>query len=141
MSAVAVDSGILYALFDASDKHHKAAQEFLLTNADAFVTTVPVLTEVVYLLQFDGLAQRAFLAFAAAVLDVDQQIIADVPRIIDVMAKYADLPADFADASLVALCERRGLDRIATVDSDFEIYRTVRGKHLENVFKSGNARR
>jgi uncharacterized protein len=50
------------------------------------------------------------------------------------MNKYADLPADFADASLVAMCERRGIADIATLDTHFDIYRTADRKRLRNVF-------
>ena len=39
------------------------------------------------------------------------------------MAKYADLPMDLADATLVALAEERGQRRIFTLDSDFRVYR------------------
>jgi uncharacterized protein len=50
------------------------------------------------------------------------------------MEKYEDLPADFADASLLALSERSGIELIATFDSDFDIYRTRTRKRLKNVF-------
>jgi len=39
------------------------------------------------------------------------------------MAKYADVPMDFADACLVVLAERLGSDLIFTIDSDFRVYR------------------
>jgi len=35
------------------------------------------------------------------------------------MAKYADLPMDLADATRVALAEERGLRLVFTLDSDF----------------------
>ena len=49
------------------------------------------------------------------------------------MEKYEDLPADFADASLLALCERRGIETIASFDKDFDVYRTKGRKRLRNV--------
>ena len=39
------------------------------------------------------------------------------------MEKYRDTPMDLADASLVAIAESQGLQRIFTLDSDFRIYR------------------
>ena len=39
------------------------------------------------------------------------------------MMKYADVPMDFADATLVALAEERDDTRILTLDSDFHVYR------------------
>lgn len=41
----------------------------------------------------------------------------------DLMGKYADVPMDLADASLVALAESVKLNRVFTLDGDFHIYR------------------
>lgn len=54
--------------------------------------------------------------------------IADLSRVAQerssrLMAKYADLPMDLADATLVALAEEREDRRVFTLDSDFEVYR------------------
>jgi predicted nucleic acid-binding protein len=47
----------------------------------------------------------------------------DLPDLERLMLKYADLPMDFADATLVRLAEREGLTTILTVDRDFDVYR------------------
>jgi hypothetical protein len=47
----------------------------------------------------------------------------EIQRVTDLMAKYADVPMDFADACLVVLAERLGSDLIFTIDSDFRVYR------------------
>lgn len=39
------------------------------------------------------------------------------------MEKYSRVPMSLADASLVALAELRGINRIFTLDSDFDLYR------------------
>jgi predicted nucleic acid-binding protein len=39
------------------------------------------------------------------------------------MEKYADIPMDLADASLVAAAETRRIQRIFTFDTDFRVYR------------------
>jgi hypothetical protein len=45
------------------------------------------------------------------------------------MAKYADRPMDFADATLVHLGACKGLNTILTIDhDDFETYRLPGGK-------------
>ena len=45
------------------------------------------------------------------------------------MAKYADSPMDFADATLVALAEERSIASIVTLDrKDFSVYRTASRK-------------
>jgi predicted nucleic acid-binding protein len=40
----------------------------------------------------------------------------DLPRIAALVTKYADLPADFADVSLVWLAHKKRIDKIVTVD-------------------------
>ena len=45
-------------------------------------------------------------------------------RAVDLMARYRNLPMDFADASLVTLGENLGLDRVFTLDQrGFGVYR------------------
>ena len=75
-----------------------------------------------------------FMEWLSAVVEIDDALREDLPRMIEIMKKYDDLPADLADVSLVALCERRGVSTIASVDSDFEVYRLPKGRKFENVF-------
>lgn len=133
MPSVAVDSSVLYALFDESDGWQVSALNFLASNRDELVTNMVVMTEVLYLLQWSGSKQREFLGFAASSLVFDGETPSDLARIAEIMKKYDDLPASFADAALLAMCERTGVDRIATFDSDFDIYRMMNGKALTNV--------
>jgi uncharacterized protein len=96
------------------------------------------LTEATFLLRFSVEAQRDLLSWAHRALDIDQGTAADLPRIASLLDKYRDMPADFADASLVALAERLNLSRVASVDSDFAVYRTLGRRAFENVFLLGD---
>ena len=50
--------------------------------------------------------------------------LADLPRIRELMAKYANRPMDLADAALIRVAEREGIRKIFTVDrEDFAVYR------------------
>jgi predicted nucleic acid-binding protein len=52
---------------------------------------------------------------------------ADLPALEILMRRYADRPMDFADATLVHVAEREGLNTILTIDhDDFETYRIGR---------------
>ena len=59
---------------------------------------------------------------------------ADWDRMLELLPKYADLPMDFTDATLVALCERLGTRDIASVDSDFTVYRYRNRQSFRNLF-------
>jgi len=57
-----------------------------------------------------------------------------VQRISQLMEKYADLPMDLADASLVILAEELGHGRIVSTDQrDFETYRWKNHYPFQNL--------
>ena len=65
---------------------------------------------------------------AVRLLPLDEE---DVPRIRELMEKYADLPMDLADAALVRVAERDGLRTVFTIDRrDFTVYRLKGGRRL-----------
>ena len=133
MPSTVVDAGPLIALFDPTDREHTTVKAFLRSNTDQLLTNMVVIGEVAHFLDGVRHRQREFLGWVQRAITVDEQVTADLRRIVEIMAKYDDLPADFADASLVALCERRGIERVASFDSDFDIYRTRSRKRLHNV--------
>jgi predicted nucleic acid-binding protein len=114
----------MVALVDASDQHHRSSVSTFRSVREPLGTVWPALTEAMYLLLdlpqgqdavWEMLERRVF-----RILALDQD---DVPRIRELMAKYADRPMDLADAALVRVAERDGLDTIFTIDRDFEVYR------------------
>ena len=135
MQSIVVDAGPLIGLFDPDDAHHKAAGEFLRRSGEArLITTSLVIGEVAAMLSDMPPNLFRFLDWVLAAVEVDDRLHEDLPRILEIMAKYGDLPADLADASLVALCERRGISTVASIESDFDVYRLPKGKKFENVF-------
>ncbi len=85
-------------------------------------------------MQVNHEARRDFLDWVQRAVTIDLGEHGDLRRIGELMDKYQDLPADFADVSLVAMAERLKIHRIATIDSDFLVYR-IHGKHpFDNVF-------
>ncbi len=134
---VAIDSGPLVGLFSRDDVNHQAARRFFRSFKDQGFTTVPVITEVMYLLDFRVDVQLDFLRWlrrgAFSIVDLDA---GDWDRIADLHQKYGDRVIDLADSSLVAACERLKTRLVATVDSDFDIYRWRGNELFVNVFES-----
>lgn len=130
-----VDAGPLIALFDRDDHFHQAARGFIRENKTAFISTWPVATEVSHMLDFDLRAQLDFLRWiergGLTLLPVQDD---KVPRFIELMDQYADRPMDLSDASLVLAAETLDAYDIASIDRDFDVYRTANGRHLRNVF-------
>lgn len=98
--------------------------------------TWPVFTEAMYLLGDAGGwgAQDAlWLLLARNDLELAHLPQDSVERVRALMEKYRDRPISLADATLVALAEKRRLKRIFTLDSDFDIYRIRGRERLERI--------
>lgn len=122
---ILVDAGPLVALVDADDQHHASCVTALKQLREPLGTVWPALTEAMYVLAELPRAQEALWEMlarsAVQLLALD---LGDVPRIRELMRKYADRSMDLADAALVRVAEREGIRRIFTVDrSDFAVYR------------------
>ncbi len=121
-----VDAGPLVALIDADEPDHHTCVLALATLALPLVTTCPAFTEAMYLLnRAGGPAGRQALwrLVSTGRLAISDLPMAALERSAVLMDKYADLPMDLADATLVALAEQAGQRRIFTLDRDFTIYR------------------
>jgi len=129
---VLLDTTIFVAALDPDARPHRLATQALAGHAGQLLTTMAVLAEALYFLGkrrgWAGQARVWQLVRAGAV-----SVVQDLPleRIAELMEQYRDRPMDFADASLVALAEARGLSRVFSLDSDFRIYRTADGRSLE----------
>lgn len=125
-SAVLIDASPLVALLNASDPHHGWIAKKLAPLAGEFVTTGAVLTEAMHFLQAvpEG-PGRLIELILRGVLKLDDCF--DHESLLSaalLMKKYADLPMDFADASLVWLADKFGTGDILTLDErGFRTYR------------------
>ena len=128
-----VDTGPLVAWLDADDGHHTAVNRFMAGFQGQLLSTWPVLTETCHLVP-DHLAANFLRWVGAGGLTVVDLPTEAITGLADRMDKYADLPMDLADASLIWLAETRGVLDILTLDKrDFGVYRTVHGKALNNL--------
>jgi predicted nucleic acid-binding protein len=122
-----IDAGPLLATINRNDNWHAESAELLRRLDCPFYTTLAVITEAMHLLgRHTGSPGQAALwrLILRSDLVVEHPTQRDLQRMADLMSRYADRPMDFADASLVAVAERLGLDRIVTLDrTDFSIYR------------------
>lgn len=137
MQKTLIDSGPLIALFDGSDRHHQLVLECLRSYRGQLVSSWAVLTEVSHMLDFNLQVQLDFLAWvergALQVCDIAQT---ELLAIRSMMEKYGDLPMDLADASLLHLANRENIRQIISIDSDFDVYRTLKRQPLKNLLYS-----
>ena len=131
-----IDAGPLVALIDADEVDHELCRLVLAGLPLPLLTTWPAYAEAMYLLARTGgrAGREALWALAlSGRLDIADLSRAAVERSSRLMAKYADLPMDLADATLVALAEERGDRRVFTLDSDFRVYRLHDRQRFEVV--------
>jgi len=131
-----IDSGPLIALFDKSDNYHKKVLKFLKEFKGELVTTWAVITEVSHMLDFSLKAQTDFLEWinigGVQLVDITQN---ELNQMIKMMKKYSDIPMDLADASLMYVANTQKIKHIVSIDSDFDIYRTLKKQSLVNLLR------
>jgi uncharacterized protein len=127
-----VDTGPLVAAADRTDRYHTACAELLETATGPLVTTAMVVAEAVYLLsrELGAHAEPPFYdAIINGALTVEPLTQQDWQRIRELVARYNDLPLGGTDASLIAIAERLGATRIATLDRAH--FHVVRPAHCD----------
>lgn len=134
---IIADTGFWLAIANRKDRFHTIAVDVLSQLQEPLITTWPVVTETCYLmlsrlghdaqLQFmQSLEQRIFEVF-----NLQEEHYKQLTRL---MKKYADLPMDLADASLVILAEDLDHGRILSTDTrDFQGYRWKQKRPFKNL--------
>ena len=125
-----LDTGPWLALIDRSESRHTECVQWLKNFSGRLYSTEAVLTEVLYILNFSITAQCAALDFVLeSVVEIVPSNIESLKKTKNLMKKYADLPMDFADATLVCLATQTGMQNIVTLDKkDFAIYKLPKKK-------------
>ena len=128
--ALICDTGVLYAAIDEHDVHHEVCADHVLDPPEELAVPAPVVVELEWLVtsrmsldQFDGFLQSVEVG-AIEVADLEP---GDYARIRQLCRLYEDLPLGLVDASIVALAERLGERRIATLDHRH--FAVVRARH------------
>ena len=130
-----LDTGAFIALVDRSEKRHADCVAALENWTGTVVTTEAVVAETLYLVGPRWSAQKICLEFLlrGAFLTVPTSPPA-LARVAALMERYRDVPMDFTDATLVALAEDLGTDRVFTLDRrGFTTYRLNRRKAFQII--------
>ena len=130
-----IDTGPLAAILNASDPLHAKCTEAFKEFPSPLRTCWPVITETAYLVRYSLPALRTLIRLiqsnALSILPIG---IADLSQIEAILSKYHDQQFQLADACLMYLAEREGIDVVLTLDRrDFGLYRTSAGKPLTLV--------
>jgi predicted nucleic acid-binding protein len=126
------DTGPLVAIVRTREKAHKKCAAALKTFRPPLLTCWPVLTEAAWLLRKEPDGMRAIGRLVDSGLvklaELDETALAWISAFMD---RYASAKAQMADAALMYIAEREGIDTVFTLDRrDFSIYRTTDGRAL-----------
>lgn len=120
-----LDTGALVSLLDRSQSRHHEFVRYFSDWTAPVVSSDAVLTEATHVLGRISNGRRAcldfFLSGGAVLIPASTSSLRRCRELIEI---YADLPMDYADASLVALAEELGTNLVFTTDvRDFTVYR------------------
>lgn len=132
---VLLDAGPIVALLDRRDQWHAASPGAWQQLAYRCITTEAVLAEACHLMLRGRYAAAApvelVLDAGIPILPLNRE---DHQRAARLMRDYADLPMDYADASIVSLADALDITRVFSTDRrGFGVYRLAGGKRFEIV--------
>jgi predicted nucleic acid-binding protein len=130
--ALVLDSGVVYSSLDRNDADHAACSSLLNDASESLVIPEPVLVEVDYLV-----GTRLKPAVFSALLDdilagayvLEHLEASDLERVRHLCRQYEDAEIGFVDASVVAITERLGEDKVATLDRRH--FGIIRPRHVD----------
>ena len=130
-----LDTGALVAALHRGDRDHARCVAALAGFRGTLLTTEAVLTESLYLMaRFAGGQEACLDFFLRQGATLIPQSLDSLARCKQLMGRYADLPMDFADATLVVLAEELGVKRVLTLDRrGFGVYRIGRRERFTIV--------
>jgi uncharacterized protein len=136
LKAWILDTGPLVAYLDASEREHARVAARLDAFTGQLLTTTAVITEAMHLLASDrrGPALLADFVALSGLQIFDFSEAAPLAEAARRMAKYSNVPMDYADATLVLLAERSGVFEVLTLDyRGFTVFRSSQGKSFVMV--------
>lgn len=136
MRAWLLDTGPIVAYLDPSEKDHFKVATRLNAFKGQLFTTSAVITEAMHFLTSvrGGPALLAELVAHSGLQIQDFSESEDLAEAARRMDKYADIPMDYADATLVLLAEQLEIFHLLTLDRrGFSVFRSARGKRFSLV--------
>lgn len=124
-----IDTGVLVAAADRSDPQHEVCAALVSDESSTLTTTAMVIAEAAYLLDRQigpHVESLLYQSIVDGALYIAPLTLSDWRRVRELVDTYADLRLGGTDASLIALAERTGERRIATLNRrDFAVVRPV----------------
>lgn len=132
--ALLLDTGPILALLDRDDPHHHACVALVEASNEDLVVPSLVLVEVNYWVR-KMLDLHSWLTFvedvSAGAYRLVEASVDDLVRAAEIERDNEDLRLGLVDATVMALCERMGEDKVATLDRRH--FAAVRPRHCDSL--------
>jgi predicted nucleic acid-binding protein len=126
---VLLDTGVIVALLDRSEKAHRVCAEAIHAAVPPLITCEAVIAESCYLLRnFPGAPEAVIDNVVAGIIQIPFQLSKEAASVRQILRKYRDRKIDLADACLIRLANEFEAADILTLDRDFTIYRWGKNK-------------
>jgi len=126
---VLLDTGVIVALLDRSERYHARCAQALESLEQPLATCEAVIAESCYLLRtIPGAAETVLANVEQGIFQIPMQLNQAAAPIRAILRKYRDVPADLADACLIHMADELETGEILTLDSDFARYRWRRNR-------------
>lgn len=130
--ALVLDTGVLYGAMDRDDQAHQQCRQLLDGTSEGLVIPSPILPEVDYWVA-KHLGPGAMITLLgdirAGAFRVEDLRDVDYQRVAQVLDVYDDLDVGFVDAAILAVTERLGEPKLATLDRRH--FAVLRPRHVE----------
>lgn len=132
MKTIIADAGPLVALLNRRDQFHTWAVDSLKTIKEPLHTCEAVLTEVFFRLSHVPRGQEQLLDLLTEpdLIVLGWRLDNNRAQVKQLMKKYSDTPASFADTCLVSIAASSSSPVMWTTDRHFEIYRLPGSKRI-----------
>ena len=127
-----LDTSVVVASLHRSERHHEACRSLIEASTEPMAIPAPALCKI------DHLVHRRVAAAAMAALlrdiergayllqELDEE---DLPRVVQIMERYADLDVGYVDAAVLAIVERLDEPKLATLDRKH--FGAMRPRHVD----------
>ena len=138
MKPILLDTGVIVALLDQSERHHEDCAECVRALERPLVTCEAVIAESCYLLRgLRGAAEAVIENVAAGIFQLPFSLSREAGVLKQYLRKYRDRKIDLADACLIRLAEEFETADILTLDTDFQVYRWGKNKTFHYLLNVG----
>lgn len=132
--ALVLDTGPLLGLLDADDPAHASCVTLVDETEEPLVVVAPTLVEVDYWIR-KRLQPEVWSIFiediARGAYRLEHLQANDLMRVAELQADYSDLDLGMVDASVIAVCEKLGEKKVATLDRRH--FGVVRPRHCDHL--------